>query len=83
MGPAPRLANVDLVRPMSDHRPDLRSQPSPYVSIYMARRQAQHVQKALREAAADKAPSHPLWAALKRIEAALAENNPSEPGLAE
>jgi hypothetical protein len=52
-------------------------QPSPYVTVYMARRQAEHVAKALREAASDKAPSHPLWAALRRVESALAENNPA------
>lgn len=44
--------------------------PSPYVSIYLARGQAERVLKVIRAAAADLAPSNPLCAAVRRIEEA-------------
>lgn len=49
----------------------LTPKPSPYVSIYMSRRQAEEAVKALRWMAEGKAKSNPLWKAIHWIEEAL------------
>lgn len=49
--------------------------PSPYVSIYMSRRQAEEAVKALRWMAEGRAKSNPLWAAIKRMEEAMEANS--------
>lgn len=48
--------------------------PSPYVSIYMARRQAEEAVKAMRSVAEGRAKSNPLWAAINTMEKAMETN---------
>lgn len=49
--------------------------PSPYVTIHMARSQAEIVFNLLWLAADGRAASNPIWAAIKAIDEALARNN--------
>jgi hypothetical protein len=54
-------------------------EPSPYVSIYMSRKQAEAALKSLRWDVEGRAKSNPLWVVVKRFEQALTEND-GEPG---
>lgn len=63
----------------SDGISDASRPPSPYVDIYMARGQVEMVLKTLRHAAEGKAPSNPLWAAIRTIERAAGHEPDSKP----
>jgi len=55
--------------------PEPTPKPSPYVSVYMSRNQAEAALESLRWDAEGRAKSNPLWAAIKRLKQALDEND--------
>lgn len=54
--------------------PEQRGEPSPYVSIYLSRRQAEAMERILARATSPLASSNPLAVALCRVRNSLLEN---------